>query len=164
MKKTTIWIVFPLVGALLFWGADALVMAYKGMWPAAVWVTAKTIALPIACGTAFWQLVKASSSQGRLMSVAMAMLWGIWLSGPFYFLLFHLSFGGRPMTTGEMLFHIALFPLATLMVSLFNGSFGGLAITSALLGLLGTGWLGVPGQRAETKKGDDPKATPSEHP
>ncbi|WP_306535304.1 hypothetical protein [Geobacter sp.] len=163
MKRIFIWLVFPLAGALLFWGADALVMTYRGTWSAAVWISAKSIALPVACGTAFWQMVKLFSCQSRLMTAAMAMATGIWVSGPFYFLLFHLSFGERHMSMGEMLFHILLFPLATLTVALFSGSIGGLVITSALLGLLGTGWLGVPGQPDIIKKGDDPPATPSEH-
>lgn len=161
MRKTLIWLVFPVIGAILFWGIDALVMMYQSNWTTATWVSAKSVALPVACGTAFWQMVKLFSSQNRLMSSAMAMATGIWVSGPLYFLYFHLTFGGRPMSTGEMLFHIALFPIATLMVSLFNGSIGGLLITSALLGVLGTGWLGVPGRSDGKKNGDDPKATPS---
>ena len=164
MKKTIIWLVFPLAGALLFWGADALVMTYRGTWSAAVWISAKSIALPVACGTAFWQMVKLVSCRNRLMTAAMAMATGIWVSGPFYFLIFHLSLGERPMSMGEMLFHIALFPLATLTVALFSGSIGGLLITTVLLCLLGTGWLGMPGKGPETKGRDDPPATPSAHP
>ncbi|MBT0893107.1 hypothetical protein KI811_04635 [Geobacter hydrogenophilus] len=146
MKRTFIWMVFPLMGAILFWGIDALVMAHHGTWSTTAWITAKSIALPVACGSAFWQMVKLFSCQDRLMGAAMAMATGIWVSGPLYYIYFHLSFGTRPMSTAEMLFHIALFPIATLMVSLFNGSIGGLLITSALLGILGTGWLGIPGQ------------------
>jgi len=164
MKKTFIWLAFPLAGALLFWGADALVMTYRGTWSAAVWISAKSIALPVACGTAFWQMVRFLSCQSRLMTAAMAMATGIWVSGPFYFLLFHLSLGERPISAGEMLFHIALFPLATLTVALFSGAIGGLLITTVLLCILGTGWLGVPGKGLETKGGDDPPATPSVHP
>lgn len=164
MKKTIIWLVFPLAGALLFWGADALVMTYRGTWSAAVWISAKSIALPVACGTAFWHLVKLFSCRDRLMTAAMAMATGIWVSGPFYFLLFHLSLGERPMSVGEMLFHIALFPLATLTVALFSGAIGGLLITTALLCVLGTGWLGIPGKGPETNGGDDPPATPSRNP
>lgn len=164
MKKTIIWLAFPLAGALLFWGADALVMTYRGTWSAAVWISAKSIALPLACGTAFWQMVKLFSCQSRLLTAAMAMATGIWVSGPFYFLLFHLSLGDRPMSAGEMLFHIALFPLATLTVALFSGAIGGLLITTALLCILGTGWLGVPGKGPETNGGGDPPATPSVHP
>ena len=162
MKTTSIWLLFPLVGALLFWGADALVMAYGRSWPPPVWISAKTFPLPLACGTAFWHLVKAFSSQNRLMPIAMAMVAGIWLSGPLYFISFYLLSGARPMSAGEMLFSTILFPFATLMVSLYNGSFGGLMITCVLLGILGTGWLGVPGRRNTTKKGGGTGAAPSE--
>ncbi len=152
MKRTFIWIAYPLLGAILFWGIDALVMTYWGTLSTAAWISAKSIALPVACGTAFWQMVKLFSCQDRLMGAAMAMVTGIWVSGPLYFIYFHLSFGTRPMSTGEMLFHIVLFPIATLLVSLFNGSIGGLLITTAILGVLGTGWLGIPGGHAHENR------------
>ncbi|WP_298439546.1 hypothetical protein [Geobacter sp.] len=147
MNKIAIWIVCPLWGALVFWGEDLLVTHFEEGWSTTAWITAKTVALPVTCGTAFWHLVKATSSQQRLMSAAMAMVAGIWIGGPLYYILLRVTSEGTPMSAGEMFFHTILFPLSTPLMALYNGSFGGLLITSAALGVLGTGWLGVPAKR-----------------
>ena len=145
MKKSHIWLICPLLGGLVFWGADALITRFATGFSTAVWITVKVLLLPLVCGFTYWFFVKKSSSQSLLMPAAMAMLLGIWFGGPLYYLLFYAKTMKTPMGVGEMVIYIAFFPLSTLLVSLFSGSFGGLMVTTASLMVLGTGWLGVPG-------------------
>lgn len=145
MKKSRIWLVCPLLGALVFWGTDALVTRFATELSTAVWIIVKILLLPLSCGLTYWFFVKRTSSQALLMTSAMAMLLGIWFGGPLYYLLFYAKTMKTPMGMGEMVIYIAFFPLSTLLVSLFSGSFGGLMVTTASLMVLGTGWLGVPG-------------------
>ncbi|GFE56550.1 hypothetical protein [Geobacter sp. AOG1] len=145
MKKSHIWLICPLLGGLVFWGADALINPFARDISTAVWIIVKILLLPLACGFTFWFFVKKTSSQALLMTAAMAMLVGIWFGGPLYYLLFYANTMKTPMGVGEMVIYIVFFPLSTLLVSLFSGSFGGLMVATASLMVLGTGWLGVPG-------------------
>lgn len=131
------------LGGLLFWGGDALLMLIGGGWQAPYWIIAKSVTLPVLCGLTFWMLVWRFAPGRRITSWAVAMALGIWLSGPVYFLLFLTTAGGHPLSVGEALFHLLLFPLSTPLVALFNGSFGGLLLTTVLLALFATGWLGT---------------------
>ncbi len=58
------------------------------------------------------------------------------------------------MGVGEMLFHTALFPLATLFVAVYSGALGGVLISSVQLIISGMGWLGVPGEKKESSEGE----------
>lgn len=151
MKKFRIWLICPLLGGFVFWGADALVNPFTKELSAAVWIIVKVLLLPLACGSTFWFFVKWTSPREFLMPSALAMLLGIWLCGPLSYLLFYAKTFKTPMGAGEMAIYIVFFPLSTLLISLFSGSIGALMVTTAALLILGTGWLGVPGSRKSSE-------------
>ena len=65
------------------------------------------------------------------------MLAGIWLLGPVYFLLVNRVYSTAAMSLGESLFHLALFPLTTILIATYSGALGALVVSSAVLCLFG---------------------------
>ena len=65
------------------------------------------------------------------------MLAGIWVLGPAYLLLVTLVYDNQRMSLGEAVFHVALFPLSTIVISTYSGALGGLIIASIFLCLSG---------------------------
>lgn len=128
---------YLLIGGGTFWGTDALFALASGILPTRLWIVAKTVTLPLAAYLTVRTMTRKAAPQRLPASVPYLMLAGIWIMGPVYSLIVNRVYTKVAMGLGESLFHVALFPLSTLVSATYSGALGGLIIVSVYLGLLG---------------------------
>jgi hypothetical protein len=127
------WAIYILLGGMVFWGADAGLMLLGGIVPMRILIVAKTILLPALIVLTVRTATKSATKRCSATARSYLLLAGIWLGGPVD-LVFTNMLAGRPqMGLPEMLFQIALFPLSTIVMSLYGGALGGLVIATVIL-------------------------------
>jgi hypothetical protein len=139
LGRTTNAVAYALLGAFVFWTPNVVVhwiVAYRF---SGFVVMGLTILLPVTTILFFravsWPSLK---QQSRLPQALFAVL-GIWIAGP-SMLTFSSSFCGGGLTQPDawrfFVFGTLLFPLFTLVMSAFDGTFFALLLTTVLLPIL----------------------------
>ena len=139
LVRTTEALTYALLGALVFWTPNVVVhwiIAYRF---SGFVVIGLTVLLP-ATTILFFRMVSWPSlkQQSRLSQALFAVL-GIWITGP-SMLTFSSSFCGGGLTQPDawrfFVFGTLLFPLFTLVMSAYDGTFFALLLTTLLLPIL----------------------------
>ena len=127
---------YALLGGLVFWTPNVLVhwiIAYRF---SGFVVIALTVLLPLTTILFFRKFLWPSLLQETRLSQAVFAVLGIWITGP-SMLTFSSSFCGGGLTQPDawrfFVFGTALFPLFTLVMSAFDGTFFALLVTTVLL-------------------------------
>ena len=136
-RRTLRLALYVLTGGGVFWLTDALFALAGGMLSTRLWVVAKTVILPLAVYLAVRTMTRLALPQRLPASGPFLMLTGIWLMGPLYSLIINRLYIKAAMGLGETLFHMALFPLSTLIIATYSGALGGLIIVSVYLVIMG---------------------------
>jgi hypothetical protein len=139
LRRTVKALFYALLGGLVFWTPNVLVHWIIGYRFSGFVVIGLTILLPFITILFFrlflWPWLK---QEGRLSQAVLAVL-GIWITGP-SMLTFSSSFCGGGLTQPDawrfFVFGTLLFPLFTLVMSAFDGTFFALLLTTVLLPVL----------------------------
>jgi hypothetical protein len=130
---------YALLGAFVFWAPNVLVhwiIAYNF---SGFVVLGLTILLPAMTLLFFRAFLWPSVKQGSRLSPALFGVLGIWIAGP-AMLTFSSSFCGGGLTQPDdwrfFVFGTLLFPLFTLVMSAYDGTFFALLLTTLLLPIL----------------------------
>jgi hypothetical protein len=130
---------YALLGAFVFWAPNVLVhwiIAYNF---SGFVVLGLTILLPAMTLLFFRAFLWPSVKQGSRLSPALFAVLGIWIAGP-AMLTFSSSFCGGGLTQPDawrfFVFGTLLFPLFTLVMSAYDGTFFALLLTTLLLPIL----------------------------
>ena len=130
---------YALLGGLVFWTPNIVVhwiIAYRF---SGFVVIGLTVLLPVTTILFFRAFLWPSLLQERRLSQAVVAVLGIWITGP-SMLTFSSSFCGGGLTQPEawrfFVFGTLLFPLFTLVMSAFDGTFFALLLTTVLLPVL----------------------------
>ncbi len=134
METAFLWAQYVLLGGLVFWLANGAFMLLNGLVPFHVVIVAKTIFLPFLVFIIVRALAKRAGKCSTLVK-SYAMLAGVWFFGPVDLVLTQRFAERLTMDFKEVLFHLALFPLSTLIVALYSGALGGLIIATVVLAL-----------------------------
>ena len=137
MVMAFLWAKYILIGGAAFWLTDAGFMLLSGIVPTRLWIIAKTILLPLVIVITARAITRKKLHACSPASRAYLMLAGIWVLGPVYLLFVTLVYDNLRMSLGEAVFHVALFPLSTIVISTYSGALGGLIIASIFLCLSG---------------------------
>jgi len=127
---------FLLLGGVVFWVLDACLMALSGVIPMVVLIIIKTIVIPAAMALIVRRQAGRPTLGVSLGARLFLMLAGIWLFGPVDLIVTSLLVTKTPIGFAEALFHIALFPLSTIIVALYSGTMGALVVTTVMLALV----------------------------
>jgi hypothetical protein len=132
-------LMYALLGAFVFWTPNVLVhwiIAYRF---SGLVVLGLTLLLPVTTLLFFRILLWPSLKQERRLSLAVFAVLGIWIAGP-SMLTFSSSFCGGGLTQPDawrfFVFGTLLFPLFTLVMSAYDGTFFALLLTTLLLPIL----------------------------
>ena len=136
------WIFYILIGGGAFWMTDALFLPVTLLVPARIWIIAKTALLPLVVIVTVRVMTRRASPKRLPASTPYLMLAGIWLTGPVYSLLLNRLYFKTVMSLGETLFHLALFPLTTIVIATYSGALGGLIVASLFLVCAGMFMMG----------------------
>jgi hypothetical protein len=131
------WGGYLLLGGAVFWLTDAAFLPLSGIIPPRLWIVAKTVLIPPAVFVVVRKVAGLKRSGYSPTVRSFLMLAGIWLLGPVYFLLINSATSTTAMSPGEALFHLALFPLTTIVFATYSGALGALVVSSAILCLFG---------------------------
>jgi len=130
---------YAVLGGLVFWTPNVVVhwiVAYRF---SGFVVIGLTVLLPLATILFFRTFLWPSLLQERRLSAAVFAVLGIWITGP-SMLTFSSSFCGGGLTQPDawrfFVFGTLLFPLFTLVMSAFDGTFFALLLTTVLLPVL----------------------------
>jgi hypothetical protein len=130
---------FMLLGGLVFWTPNVVVhwmIAYRF---SGYVVLGLTILLPVTTILFYRAFLWPAMIQRRRLSQAVFAVLGIWMTGP-SMLTFSSSFCGGGLTQPDawrfFVYGTALFPLFTLVMSAFDGTFFALLLTTVLLPVL----------------------------
>jgi hypothetical protein len=96
-------------------------------------VIVKTFLLPAALFVTVRAVTRFTVQKRSTTAKSYLLLTGIWLLGPVNLILTTLLVDKKPMGLQEAIFNIVLFPLSTIMISLYSGALGGLIITTVIL-------------------------------
>lgn len=139
LRRTTEALTFALLGALVFWTPNILVhwmIAYRF---SGFVVLGLTTLLPATTILFFRKVSWPSLKQHSRPSQALFAVLGIWIAGP-SMLTFSSSFCGGGLTQPDawrfFVFGTFLFPVFTLVMSAFDGTFFALLLTTLLLPIL----------------------------
>lgn len=131
------WWAYLLLGGAVFWLTDAAFLPLSGIVPPRLWILAKTIFIPLAVFVTTRKITGLKRTNCSPAVRSFLMLTGVWLLGPVYFLLVNGVYSNAPLSLGEALFHLALFPLTTIVIATYSGALGALLVSSAILCLFG---------------------------
>jgi hypothetical protein len=130
---------YALLGGLVFWTPNVVVhwvIAYRF---SGFVVIGLTVLLPVTTILFFRAFLWPSLLQERRLSQAVVAVLGIWITGP-SMLTFSSSFCGGGLSQPDawrfFVFGTLLFPLFTLVMSAFDGTFFALLLTTVLLPIL----------------------------
>lgn len=130
---------YALLGGLVFWAPNIAVHWIIGYRFSGFVVIGLTILLPVTTVLIFRKFLWPSFKQGDRLSPALFSVLGIWITGP-SMLTFSSSFCGGGLTQPDawrfFIFGTLLFPLFTLVMSAFDGTFFALLLTTLLLPIL----------------------------
>ena len=130
---------YALVGGLVFWTPNVAVHWIIGYRFSGFVVIGLTILLPVTTVLFFRIFLWPSLKQGDRLSPALFSVLGIWITGP-SMLTFSSSFCGGGLTQPDawrfFIFGTLLFPLFTLVMSAFDGTFFALLLATLLLPIL----------------------------
>jgi hypothetical protein len=139
LGRATKAFMYALLGALVFWTPNVLVhwiIAYRF---SGYVVLGLTILLPATTTLFFRALSRPSLKQQTRLSQALFAVLGIWIAGP-AMLTFSSSFCGGGLTQPDawrfFVFGTLLFPVFTLVMSAYDGTFFALLLTTVLLPVL----------------------------
>ena len=124
---------YILLGGIAFWVPDAACMLLGGIIPMKILIVAKTLLLPTIIVFTVRRVAKLPAEICSTMARSFLLLAGIWLLGPVDLVLTGLLAGKMHMSLQEALFHVALFPLSTIIVALYSGALGGLIVATVAL-------------------------------
>jgi hypothetical protein len=124
---------YMLLGGIVFWVPDAACMLLAGIVPMNILIAGKTVLLPSIVVVAIRTLAKLPAGKCSTLAKSFLLVAGIWLFGPVDLVLTSLVAEKMHMSPQEALFHIALFPLSTIVVALYSGALGALIVTTAIL-------------------------------
>jgi hypothetical protein len=143
---------YALLGGLVFWTPNVVVhwiIAYRF---SGFVVIGLTVLLPATTILFFRTFLWPSSLQESRLSQAVIAVLGIWVTGP-SMLTFSSSFCGGGLTQPDawrfFVFGTLLFPLFTLVMSAFDGTFFALLLTTVLLPVLANSRSREPMRRCE---------------
>lgn len=130
---------YALLGALVFWTPNVLVHWIIAFRFSGFVVLGLTLLLPLTTLLFFRLFLWPSLKQESRLSLALFAVLGIWIAGP-AMLTFSSSFCGGGLTQPDawrfFVFGTLLFPLFTLVMSAYDGTFFALLITTVLLPIL----------------------------
>ena len=139
LLRATKALAYALLGGLVFWTPNVVVhwiIAYRF---SGFVVIGLTVLLPVMTILFFRAFLWPSLLQERRLSQAVVAVLGIWITGP-SMLTFSSSFCGGGLSQPEawrfFVFGTLLFPLFTLVMSAFDGTFFALLLTTVLLPVL----------------------------
>jgi hypothetical protein len=139
LKRTTKVLAHALLGGLVFWTPNVMVhwiIAYRFSGFVVIGLTAL---LPVTTILFFRTFLWPSLLQESPLSQAIFAVLGIWISGP-SMLTFSSSFRGGGLSQPDawrfFVFGTLLFPLFTLVMSAFDGTFFALLLTTVLLPII----------------------------
>ncbi len=139
LERTTKALTYALLGGLVFWTPNVLVhwiIAYRF---SGFVVIGLTVLLPATTILFFRTFLWPSLKQESRLSPALFAVLGIWITGP-SMLTFSSSFCGGGLTQPDawrfFVFGTLLFPLFTLVMSAYDGTFFALLLTTLLLPIL----------------------------
>jgi hypothetical protein len=139
LLRATKALAYALLGGLVFWTPNVVVhwiIAYRF---SGFVVIGLTVLLPVTTILFFRTFLWPSLLQERRLSQAGVAVLGIWITGP-SMLTFSSSFCGGGLSQPEawrfFVFGTLLFPLFTLVMSAFDGTFFALLLTTVLLPVL----------------------------
>lgn len=124
---------YLLMGGAVFWGADAAILLLGGVVPMRILIVGKTVILPALLVMAARKGARLPAGKCSILAKSYLMLAGIWLFGPVDLVLTNLLVEKMHMGPLEALFHVALFPVSTIVVALYSGALGGLIMTTVIL-------------------------------
>jgi hypothetical protein len=128
---------YLLLGGAVFWLTDAAFFPLGGIVPPRLWIVAKTLFIPLAVFVTTRKIIGLKRRDCSPAVRSFLMLTGVWVLGPVYFLLVNRATAASSMSLGEVLFHLALFPLTTIISATYSGALGALVVSSAILCLFG---------------------------
>ena len=130
---------YALLGALVFWTPNVAVHWIIGYRFSGFVVIGLTVLLPVTTLLFFHTFLWPSLKQESRLSQAVFAVLGIWIAGP-SMLTFSSSFCGGGLTQPDawrfFVFGTLLFPLFSLVMSAFDGTFFALLLTTLLLPVL----------------------------
>jgi hypothetical protein len=148
MARLGRWLAYLTLGGVVFWGSDWLLQQLDRFTQPALWISAKTILLPVIIGAVGWLAARRATPPRPLAWPAFPMLLGIWLAGPLYLVITSRLTDQMFLDLGPTLVLALLFPVTTFAISIYCGSVGGLLLTTLLLAAVGSGFLGTTGMPA----------------
>ena len=139
LLRATKALAYALLGGLVFWTPNVVVHWIIGYRFSGFVVIGLTVLLPVTTIVFFRTFVWPSLLQESRLSQAVFAVLGIWISGP-SMLTFSSSFCGGGLTQPDawrfFVFGTLLFPLFTLVMSAFDGTFFALLLATVLLPIL----------------------------
>jgi hypothetical protein len=139
LMRATKALAYALLGGLVFWTPNVVVhwiVAYRF---SGFVVMGLTVLLPVTTVLFFRTFLRPSLLQESRLPQAVLAVLGIWITGP-SMLTFSSSFCGGGLTQPDawrfFVFGTLLFPLFTLVMSAFDGTFFALLLTTVLLPIL----------------------------
>jgi len=139
LERSTKALTYALLGGLVFWTPNVVVhwiIAYRF---SGLVVLGLTVLLPATTILFFRTFLWPSLRQESRLSLALFAVLGIWITGP-SMLTFSSSFCGGGLTQPDawrfFVFGTLLFPLFTLVMSAYDGTFFALLLTTLLLPIL----------------------------
>lgn len=139
LMSTTKALAYALLGGLVFWTPNIIVhwiVAYRF---SGFVVIGLTVLLPVTTILFFRTFLRPSLLQKSRLSRSIFAVLGIWITGP-SMLTFSSSFCGGGLSQPDawrfFVFGTLLFPLFTLVMSAFDGTFFALLLTTVLLPIL----------------------------
>jgi hypothetical protein len=139
LMRATKALAYALLGGLVFWTPNIVVHWIIGYRFSGFVVIGLTVLLPLTTIVFFRTFVWPSLLQESRLSQAVFAVLGIWITGP-SMLTFSSSFCGGGLTQPDawrfFVFGTLLFPLFTLVMSAFDGTFFALLLATVLLPIL----------------------------
>jgi hypothetical protein len=139
LGRTAKALTYALLGGLVFWIPNIVVHWIIGYQFSGFVVMVLTILLPATTSLFFRIFLWPSLRQENRLSMALFAVMGIWITGP-SMLTFSSSFCGGGLSQPDawrfFVFGTLLFPLFTLVMSAYDGTFFALLLTTLLLPIL----------------------------
>lgn len=123
-----------LVGAVAYWIPDILIQWIRP--PHKIWIALLTFFVPLVVGVLWYKLGKKEKFKKYPVGFPLFMLLGIWTVAPLAIAIGMIPAGGRFFESGQIenfLTIMAFFPMATIHMSTYSGSLGGISLITLVL-------------------------------
>ncbi|MEW8441617.1 MAG: hypothetical protein AB2689_26000 [Candidatus Thiodiazotropha taylori] len=135
MDRIKHYSLYFIVGAIVYWVPDILIQWIRP--PHKIWIILLTFLVPFIVGAVWFQLRKKEKYKKYRIGFPLFMLLGIWVIAPLAIAVGMIPAGGKFFEPGQienMLSIMVYFPMATISMSTYSGSLGGVGLVT--LGLI----------------------------